>query len=399
MEGIIESPVFTQEGRLIVEPGYDRETRLWYHPVGGLVVPSVPDRPTDDDIAAARRLILDLLADFPFDSDASRANAVALMLLPFVRAMIDGPTPLHAIDAPTEGTGKGLLVDCCCLVSTGREARTQAECHGEEEWSKVVTSILYGGQDHVFFDNVAYPLNSATLAEALTSRYHQGRVLGKSKMVTVPVRLVWITAGNNLKASKEITRRMVLIRLDAGVEHPDQRSGFRHENLRSWVKDERGKLVWACLTLCQGWIAAGRRSLKPREPMGSYEAWAGVMSGLLTAAGITGFLDNRQELISEVNNSDEEWRELVLAWFVQFGNQAVSSKDVHQLCVDKGLMTDFLADCKSPYEDQRIRYLGLHLSKRVRKVYGSHRIELAGQDGHKKTNRYRIVQSQAGATG
>jgi len=50
---------------------------------------------------AALALILDeLLVDFPFVSKADMAHALALMLLGFVRDLIDGPTPLSWIGAP-----------------------------------------------------------------------------------------------------------------------------------------------------------------------------------------------------------------------------------------------------------------------------------------------------------
>jgi len=54
-------------------------------------------------------LLDELLIDFPFADEASRANALALLLLPYVRPLIVGPTPLHLITAPTQGTGKDLL--------------------------------------------------------------------------------------------------------------------------------------------------------------------------------------------------------------------------------------------------------------------------------------------------
>jgi hypothetical protein len=64
----------------------------------------------------------ELFCDFPFaDEVASRAHATGLALLPFVRRMIIGPTPIHAVTAPPDaaGTGKGLLVQCACLPGIG----------------------------------------------------------------------------------------------------------------------------------------------------------------------------------------------------------------------------------------------------------------------------------------
>jgi hypothetical protein len=93
--------------------------------------------------------------------------------------------------------------------------------------------------------------------------------------------------GNNPEFSNEMARRLVRIRLDPHTDRPWQRSDFRHPDLMSWVRANRARLVAACLTLCQAWIAAGR----PRggRSIGSFENWAHVLGGVLEVAGIPGF--------------------------------------------------------------------------------------------------------------
>ncbi|MGG5819616.1 DUF7146 domain-containing protein [Falsiroseomonas sp. HW251] len=102
LAGIVTAPVLGRAGVLLTEPGYHPDARLLYRPPPGFVLPPVPDRPTATDVAGARSLLLDeLLGDFPFTSEAERAHALCLLLLGFVRAMIDGPTPLHLIEKPS----------------------------------------------------------------------------------------------------------------------------------------------------------------------------------------------------------------------------------------------------------------------------------------------------------
>src|SRR5215475_1668179 len=121
-------------------PGYHAAARIYYDPKAGAVVPPVPDEPTAADLDRARALVLDdLLVDFPFVSDADRAHAVALFLLPFVRELISGPTPLHLIEAPTMGSGKGLLADALLLPTLGSAPTPMAEASTDEEWRKRIT--------------------------------------------------------------------------------------------------------------------------------------------------------------------------------------------------------------------------------------------------------------------
>jgi putative DNA primase/helicase len=128
-----------------VTPGYQAASRVWFHP-GDVVVPPVPEVPSDAEIARARALLLDeLLADFPFVDEASRVHAVAMLILPVVRELIDGPTPLHGVDAPTAGSGKGLLTNSVARIHTGRGMEMTTPPRTEEEWRKMITSVLMAG--------------------------------------------------------------------------------------------------------------------------------------------------------------------------------------------------------------------------------------------------------------
>ena len=225
----------------------------------GLYIPDIPERPGASLIAQARDLLLhDLLTDFLFVSDADTAHAVAVLVLPFVRLLIDGPTPLHLVESPTPGTGKGLLVDVLIIPAGGRRPAIMTEAGDEDEWRKRITSKLLQGPQFVLIDNIRSSLDSAALSAALTAEIWEDRVLGYSRMATLPVTCVWLGTANNPTLSLEIARRTVSIRLDTGVEKPWQREGFKHKYLRRWAKARRGELVWAALILGQAWIAAGK---------------------------------------------------------------------------------------------------------------------------------------------
>jgi len=86
LAGIVTAPVFGRNGSLLTEPGYHPDARLLYHPPPGFSLPPIPAKPSAEEIAAARSLLLDeLLGDFPFTGEAERAHALCLLLLGFVR--------------------------------------------------------------------------------------------------------------------------------------------------------------------------------------------------------------------------------------------------------------------------------------------------------------------------
>jgi hypothetical protein len=98
-----------------------------------------------------------------------------------------------------------------------------------------------------------------------------------------------------------------------------------------WVRSNRGRLVAACLTLCQGWIAAGRP--RGRRSIGSYENWAQTLGGILETAGIEGFLGNLNEALEAADTEGEAWRAFVQAWWDRFGTADVGVADLFDLAV------------------------------------------------------------------
>ena len=333
LAGIVMTPVFGRGGTLLTEPGYHPDARLFYYPTPGFTVPPIPELPTAKEIAACRSLLLDdLLGDFPFTSLAERAHAVSLLLLGFLRAMIDGPTPLHLIEKPAPGTGATLMVDAIATILTGSGASVMTEASDDEEWRKRVTAKLRQIPALLLIDNIHHKLDSSALAAALTAPFWEDRILGVSEMTRLPIRCIWIATGNNPEFSNEMARRLVRIRLDARVDQPWRRDGFRHPDLMIWVRANRARLVAACLTLCRAWIAAGR----PRgsRSNGSYESWAQTMGGVLHVAGIEGFLGNLDELMEASDGEGAVWRSFVSAWWDRFGTAEVGTGDLFALATD-----------------------------------------------------------------
>ena len=221
LEGIVSAPVFLRWGRLLATPGYDAESRLWYEPSRDLQLPAIPPVPTEADVEGAVQLLTeDLLVDFEFAAESDLAHALAALLLPFVRRLIDGPTPVHLLEAPTPGSGKSLLADLISIVALGRSCEATTVTRNEDESRKKLTAILSRGRPIVVIDNLQGALESAQLAAAITAETWSDRLLGKTQMVEFPNRALWIVTGNNPKLSMEIARRCIRIRLEPHQERP-----------------------------------------------------------------------------------------------------------------------------------------------------------------------------------
>ncbi|MCA4907730.1 MAG: toprim domain-containing protein [Roseomonas sp.] len=327
LAGIVTAPVFGRNGSLLTEPGYHPDARLLYHPPPGFSLPPIPAKPSAEEIAAARSLLLDeLLGDFPFTGEAERAHALCLLLLGFVRPMIEGPTPLHMIEKPTPGTGATLMVDAIATVLTGSSASVMTEGRDDDEWRKRLTAKLRQLPVLLLIDNLRQELDSAALAAALTAPAWEDRILGVSDIIRLPVRCTWVATGNNPAVSHEIARRLVRIRLDARSDQPWRREGFRHPDLMIWVRANRARLVAACLTLCQAWTSAGRPPAA--RSLGSFETWSETLGGILHVAGVPGFLGNLDEVMEASDSEGGSWRAFIQLWWDRFGSAEVSVSDL-----------------------------------------------------------------------
>jgi putative DNA primase/helicase len=369
---ITKTPVFTPDGKLHTTPGYHESACIYYAPTDGFNMPEVSESPTFDEVKKAKECVDDIICDFPFVSSADRAHAVALLLLPFVRDLIDGPTPIHLIESPSPGSGKSLLADALLRPAVGNSISVLTHTSDDDEMRKRITSLLREGRSVVMLDNLTRMLDSGVLAGAITGDRWSDRILGVSAMLNLPVRCVWIVTGNNPSMSMEIARRAVRVRLDAGIEKGWLREGFRHENLRAWVKEHRGAIIWAALTLISHWIASGKPEPQDRF-IGSFESWSGVMGGILKAAGYDGFLENLDEFYEAADAEADGLRAFVKAWWEQFGSDTVTAAQLFSLAAEIGL-----CDADGGAERAQKISFGKQLTRLRDRIFDGYRIVSAG---------------------
>ena len=183
LAGIIEAPTMRQDGSIITEAGYERSTGLYYDP-GATVFPPIPEWPSRQDAERALRLLLlDVLREFPFVSDAARSVALALLMTPLVRPSV--PTaPLFGLDAPTPGTGKGLLLAPPELHCHGARPVHDQPMGGRQRGEEKAARRDARGLPVNVIDNVEEPLKSDALCTILTEGELRERVIRSSRTAT-----------------------------------------------------------------------------------------------------------------------------------------------------------------------------------------------------------------------
>jgi len=325
--GITGVPIITSSG-IRTTPGYDPETNYYYAPVG-LDIPPVKDNPTPEDVQKAVDDIKEVFCDVQFNDGASGANMFAAFITPVIRPLIDGCVPICVIDKPQQGTGGSLMVNVTSIVTTGQEQKAQTPPTTEEEWNKQLLTSLRGGKPIISFDNVKNTLDSPSLAATVTARSREGRKLGTMDQLDLPNRSMVFLNGNNIRISGDIPRRCFWVRLIPNHPRPwESEYQYTHPGLKAWVRETRGNLVNAILTLVWAWIRAGKPIPKKRPVLGGFEEWVDTLSGILTYAGISGFLENLEEMYDETDTDIPMWGGFFEAWAGVYGEEPVTINQV-----------------------------------------------------------------------
>src|SRR5262249_33502462 len=258
---VVTVPVFAPDGSLLTTPGYNRASGVIYAPPRGYTSLPVPDKIAPAHVDAAKKLIDEVLQDFPFSCDASGdsadyTNAVALFLLPFARDLIDGPTPFHLIEASMPGSGKGLLASALLYPGLGKIIG-EPQPREDDELKKLITAKIIECAPLIFIDNINHPITSGEFCAALTMDLWGDRILGRSATANHKVGALWLGTGNNFSMTREVPRRTVRIRTAPQTDSPAERTGFAHEDLMEWVEGRRAELVQAAHVLIKNAIQAG----------------------------------------------------------------------------------------------------------------------------------------------
>ena len=336
LAGITRTPMLRRDGTVIQQAGYDDRTGLLYRP--DRTFPAVQENPTQDDAARAASELLEVMADFPFESDGHQSIWLACVLTLLARPAIDGPCPLFVFDANTRGAGKSLLADVAGIIAHGNPMARKTWPNADEEVRKTITSVALEAWPAILLDNVATTLGGPSLDAALTGTTWQDRILGESRTTgLLPLTTVWIATGNNVELSADTARRTLLSRLESLEEHPEDRTEFRHPDLKYWVRENRARLAVAGLTVLRAYFAAGCPD-GGLTPWGSFEDWSKLIRGAIVFAGQADPWQTR-ETVRDADRSAE---------MVRLLHAGIEEADVHS----EGLTTAEIVQLLSHRVDQ-----------------------------------------------
>ncbi|WP_159992640.1 hypothetical protein [Roseomonas sp. 18066] len=302
LRGISFAPALHDSGAIRAVTGYDPATLLWCVDVADI---AVPERPSRDEAAQALYRLRNHFKSFPF-ADSPRTLATesspsvvdidqppgadeSALLCGLLTAVCRPSLPLApallftAPEMSGAGTGKGLLARTICGIAFGEQPAAMTMGPSAEEFEKRLGSMLLDARPAVLLDNLnGMSLKSDFLASVVAENPAAIRPLGHSKTIRVNSSALIIINGNGLAPSEDLARRMLITRLDAGVENPEARP-FTSDLIEE-TKAKRADLLSAALTIWRWGRRLGEELPKGRY-LGSFGQWGRWCRDPLLALG------------------------------------------------------------------------------------------------------------------
>lgn len=255
LKGLARQPYLRPDGSVCRGAGYDKVTGIYsaFHECDF----PLKDSPSRSDAERALAELNDLISECAFAGEEDRAAALAALITAAIRPSLD-LAPMFHVRAPQSGTGKSFLCEIIGTLASADRGSPASFPSSKDDCERLLLAQLSASPAVIEFDNLvgdiqAYP----KLCAALTSEQLTGRILGTSNTTSVSTRTLMLSSGNNVGPVADMTRRTVVINLDARTELPTSRT-FRRPNLVAEIRADRGRYVSAALTVVRAWMNAGQ---------------------------------------------------------------------------------------------------------------------------------------------
>lgn len=307
--GVVETPTLRPDGTIVQTTGYDPVTRYVYLPSSHF--PDVTDdKATQDNARWAFGFLSEVFTDFPYVNRAHRSVPIAVILTLIARPAILGSVPAFLFDASTRGSGKTLQTDAIAMIATGRGAPRMNYTSDEIELEKILGGYALNGSPFICLDNVPTmrPFGGGPLDRCITARDNVDlRILGKTRVLTLPWRAAVMATGNNMSLYGDTARRVLMARLEPTEENPERRTKFVHSDLLAWIRTQRPRLVSAALLILRAYFRAGCPNMGC-DRWGSFEEWSRLVPQAIVFAGGEDPMKSRPECDEEVDHESRAIR-------------------------------------------------------------------------------------------
>lgn len=384
LKGVARQPYFLEStGELVIQAGYNEESGLL-----GVFDPdsfNIPE-PTIEAAREALDLLLELLAEFRFVSDADKSASLSAIFTAVVRAILPHAPAFH-VKAPAPGSGKTYLCELIgCFAGPAGNKKVSYPTTSEEA-SKVILALLMTSPAVIEFDDMDTDWKPfGIINRMLTSEEVTDRILGVSKTATASTRTLILGSGNNVGPVRDLMRRVLTISIDPQCAAPAL-IAYKDAPVEK-VRKHRGKYVAAVLTIIMAWRKAG--SLRTDvESIATYSgAWSDYCRHPLIWLGLN---DPAQALLEQIkyDPDSEAIKELLIVWYCVFGSERTTVRKVVTYVSGGDFANAEKSDLKQALYDLPVTdkgyinpsKLGWFLKKNANRIIEGYKFEKCQADG------------------
>ena len=326
------------DGELIVKPGYDPRTGVYYDPLG-VKFPDMLEITPENALAVANEAlerIRRLYHTFPFTNEAGRSAAISLLLSSVNRRSLM-TIPMHVGDASKPRSGKGKIAAIAGIVESGKPMSVINHGGSQTEFQKRLDTRLLGGHPMIVVDNCSTVIEGDTLCSITVEETVAIRLFGRLHDVDVAGGVLIRVNGNNILIKGDAVTRSVAYRLDPKALRPELLV-FDYDPLAD-AKDHRPELVIAALTVVkayqvalgatgEAWKVAGCPKCPP--PWQGFDDWSRNIRGALIWLGMPDPCETT-EALREADPGVAEMRMIYQLCQPAVGDTRFTSDDLKQI--------------------------------------------------------------------
>jgi len=357
VQGLINCPVIREtKGELVTAGrGYDEATQLLI--TGGKIPAVVP-------LAEALKSLLDLVAEFDFQSLGDKARAVASLFTPALRVggFLKGRVPADVAEADQSQSGKTYRQKIIAAIYNEKVSLVTSRNGGVGSIDESLSQQLVAGRPFIQFDNFRGRFESEHLEAFLTAEGAFPCRLPHRGEVTVPPENYFIfLTSNGVDTTRDLANRSNIIRIRKRAAGFAFRK-FDEGDLLDHVRARQSYYLGCIFAVIREWHRLGKE--RTAETRHDFREWVQVVDWIMqNLFGSLPVMDGHQQAQERVSNPASVWlRRLVLA-IKDAGelNKSLIATDLHGICDGANIEIPGLASTAE--EDKGKKVIGSIMAK------------------------------------
>jgi hypothetical protein len=369
VQGLINCPVIREiNGQLkVAGPGYDEEMRLLI--TGGEIPPEVA---LDEAVPA----LLDLLAEFDFESEADKARAVASMISPVLKTggFLRGRVPADVAEADKSQSGKTYRQRV--VAALYREKLSLVTCRegGVGSLDESLNQQLVAGRPFIQFDNFRGPFESAHLEAFLTAEgSFPCRVPHRGQVTVSPESYFIFLTSNGVNTTQDFANRSNIIRIRTKAAGFGFRR-FPEGDLLEMVRKKQPYYLGCLFAVVREWHRLGKPQSK--ETRHHFREWVQVLDWIgQNIFKTVAIMDGHKLAQERVSTPALVWLRKVALNVDETGevNRPLTATDIYSLCDSQEIEIPGLRPGSD--EEKSVKVIGRIMAKLFK---DSESLEVAG---------------------